>query len=123
MALAVASLALGSACAAVVPLGLPAAPPPRSAEALARWHVPPPLAPDENTHLEWGVARRRLRSGLGVSAVSRPDSTTTAVLLWVPGAADASEGLVAVMAEALRAGTATRGGGLMVNPRIARQAI
>jgi predicted Zn-dependent peptidase len=114
---------LCSACTAAIPLALPPAPPRRSGEALARWRAPPPLAPDASMHLDWQVARRRLPGGLGVSAVSRPDSTTTAILLWVPAAADASEGLVAVMAEALRAGTATRTGNALVNPRIARQAI
>jgi predicted Zn-dependent peptidase len=71
----------------------------------------------------WGVTRRRLPTGLGISAISRPDSATTAILLWVPGAADASEGLVAVMAQALRAGTVTRSGARLVNPRIARQPV
>ena len=110
-------------CSAAVPLALPPAPPRQPGAALGRWLTPPPLAPDQSMHVEWGVTRRRLPSGLGISAISRPDSAITAILLWVPGAADASEGPVAVMAEALRAGTVTRSGARLVNPRIARQPI
>ena len=122
-ALPLALAVLGWGCAAAVPLALPAAPPRQPSAALARWVTPPPLAPDQRMHVGWGVSRRRLPSGLGISAISRPDSATTAMLLWVPRAADASEGPVAVMAEALRAGTITRSGARLVNPRIARQPI
>jgi len=123
LALLVALAVWCAGCAAAVPLALPPAPPRQPGAALARWQAPPPLAPDASMRIEWGVARRRLPSGLGISAISRPGSTTTALLLWVPGAADASEGAVAVMAEALRAGTVTRSGTRLVNPRIARQPV
>lgn len=123
LALALALAAGCWGCAATVPLALPPAPPRQPSAALARWQTPPPLGPDQRTHVDWSVTRRRLPSGLGINVISRPGSATTAILLWVPSAADATQGPVAVMVEALRAGTFTRTGERLVNPRIARQPI
>jgi predicted Zn-dependent peptidase len=69
--------------------------------------------------LDWTVKRSVLPNGLGVTVVARPGSETTAVYLRVPSAGDRSTGDVAVMAEALRAGTLHGSKGeLYINPKL-----
>jgi len=123
--ISVASVALGAACLACAGArgGLPPAPPQKSASELVAWQTPPPLELEPPLHVDWDVARERLASGLGINVVSRSESTVTSVMLWVPSAADRSNGPVAVMGEALRAGTRARGGGLLFNPKLAEREV
>jgi len=120
--LAVCVCASALACSAA-PLPLPAAPAQKTSSELAHWQTPPPLAPERRLDLEWHVERERLGSGLGISAVSRPESAVTSIALWVPTARDTGHGAVAAMVEALRAGTLSSDGVTRIDPRLARQPI
>jgi len=55
--------------------------------------------------------------------ITRGDSKTTSLRLWVPSAGDRSEGRVAVMNDALRAGTRVDAKTVLVNPKLAYQSI
>jgi predicted Zn-dependent peptidase len=113
---------LAVACSpARLPLPLP--PPPRSPAELERWQTPPALAKEPAFHVEWISERQRLSSGLALNVISRPNSNLTAIALWLPSAADRGAGPIAVMIDALRAGTRTRDGGFSVDPKLARQPI
>jgi predicted Zn-dependent peptidase len=116
------ALLSGSACSAARP-ALPPAPPPRSASELVRWEKAPPLAPERDLQLDWNSRRVRLANGLGLTVISRPETQVTSLQLWLPSAADPSDGPVAVMTEALRAGTRTGTGTVLVNPRLAQESI
>jgi predicted Zn-dependent peptidase len=102
---------------------LPPAPPARSPAQLERWQTPPPLATEPEVVVEWISEHRRLQSGLALNVISRPGSTLTAIALWMPSAADRGAGPIAVMIEALRAGTRTREGRLAIDPKLAQQPI
>ena len=115
--LAAAGALLGAACAPARTV-LPPAPPPKPQSELAVWQTPPPLAPDSEISLPFGITRVSLDNGLGVTVVTRPESKTTAIELWLPSAGDLSTGKVAVMADLLRAGTRVKGQ-VMNNPRLA----
>jgi predicted Zn-dependent peptidase len=108
---------LSAACASTR-LPLPAPPPVRDVAQLSNWREPPPIAPEPETRLAWSVTRTQLANGLGVTVVSRPGTRSLAMQLRVPGAHDTSEGPVAVMAEALRAGTRHGKGEPLVNPQL-----
>jgi predicted Zn-dependent peptidase len=70
------------------------------------------------------VKRSQLPNGVGVTVVTRAQSDSTSVYLRVPSASDTSTGDVAVMAEALRAGTLHGSKGeLYVNPRLGQMPI
>lgn len=120
-ALTVAALALG--CAPTRP-ALPPAPPAQSAEQLSAWQQAPALQAEPPVHLDWGVKRTQLPNGVGVTVVTRAQSESTSVYLRVPSASDTSTGDVAVMAEALRAGTLHGSKGeVYVNPRLGQMPI
>jgi predicted Zn-dependent peptidase len=112
-------IALLGACAPTRAPLTPAAPPPRAPAELSVWQTPPQRAPERDLSLPMRIERVVLPNGLGVTVVTRPEAGTTALELWVPSARDRSEGQVAVMAEALRAGTHTRKEALLVNPKLA----
>lgn len=112
------ALALALACAPTRP-PLPPAPPVQSTAELTAWQHPPALVAEPELRLDWAVKRSVLPNGLGVTVVTRAESESAAVYLRVPGAADRSNGAVAVMAEALRAGTRHGAKGeLYVNPKL-----
>jgi predicted Zn-dependent peptidase len=113
-----AALALLGAACAPPRTALPPAPPPKPQSELAVWQTPPPLAPDGEISLPFSITRVSLDNGLGVTVVTRPETKTTAIELWLPSAGDLSTGKVAVMAEMLRAGTRFKGQ-VMPNPRLA----
>jgi predicted Zn-dependent peptidase len=118
------SLMTAVACTGTrAPLPPPAAPQPHAPEELATWRAPPPLLPEADLHVEWSIQRARLETGLGLNVISRPTDRTTAIALWVPTAAGSSEGAVAGMVEALRAGTRTTGGATLINPQLARETV
>jgi predicted Zn-dependent peptidase len=121
LCLVVGGALLGAACAPAR-TALPPAPPPRPESELAVWRTPPPLAPDSEISLPFGITRVSLDNGLGVTVVTRPETKTTAIELWLPSAGDSSSGKVAVMAEMLRAGSRVKAQ-VMTNPRLAFQAV
>jgi predicted Zn-dependent peptidase len=115
-------LALSSACApARAPL--PPPPPSKPASELGAWANPPPPAPEPTVSLPMSIERLSLPNGIGVTVVTRPETKTTALELWVPSASDRSDGQVAVMADALRAGTRMKDGSVLVNPKLAFEPI
>lgn len=117
-------LALGCATAAALSCAparpaLPPAPPAQASTELSAWQQAPALQPEPELSLGWTAQRAQLPNGLGVTVVPRPDTYGTAVYLRVPGAGDRSTGDVAVMAEALRAGTRHGSQGeVYVNPQL-----
>lgn len=111
-------LAVCDGCAASR-VKLPEPPRPMMPAELARWAEPPAPAPDVPRKLPLSVSRFRLESGLSVTVVARPSARSTAITLHVPSMRDPSNGPVAIMADALRAGTLAPGGEVLVNPRLA----
>jgi predicted Zn-dependent peptidase len=101
---------------------LPLAPPP-PASALWMWQEPPPPAAEPEVSLPMAIERATLPNGIGVTTVTRPETKTTAIELWVPSAGDRSNGHVAVMAETMRAGTRLRDDTVLVNPKLAFEPI
>jgi predicted Zn-dependent peptidase len=97
---------------------LPAAPPPQSAAQLERWRTPPALAAEPELRLEGEVQRFALGNGLHVTVVSRSESPSAVVRLWVPSAAEKHAGPLVFVAEALRAGTELEAGQMVVDPRL-----
>jgi predicted Zn-dependent peptidase len=84
---------------------LPPAPPPVSAEQLAPWSHPPPLAPEERAaSLDLRIQRAKLPNGVGVT-VAITEGAATSVQLWLPNARDRGQGAVTAMVNSLRAGT------------------
>jgi predicted Zn-dependent peptidase len=102
---------------------LPPPPPPKSPSELGAWMNPPPPAPEPVVSLPMSIERVALPNGIGVTIVTRPETKTTALELWVPSAGDRSEGQVAAMADALRAGTRVKDGSVLVNPKLAFEPI
>jgi predicted Zn-dependent peptidase len=96
---------------------------PTPASELTQWQQPPPLAPEGDVAIEMGVRRVTFDNGLSVSVVTRADSSMTSLQLWIPAAGDLSEGRVAVMADALRAGTRVDDKTVLVNPKLAYEPI
>lgn len=90
---------------------------------LSQWQQPPAVAPEGELAIEMDVRRVTFDNQLSVTVVTRGDSTMTALQLWVPAAADRSEGRVAVMADALRAGTRVDKETVLVNPKLAYEPI
>jgi len=84
---------------------LPPAPPLASAEELAPWGKAPSLAPVEHTEVRLDTTHVRLENGLGVSVSVTGGGASTSIELRVPSARDRGRGVVAAMANALRAGT------------------
>jgi predicted Zn-dependent peptidase len=102
---------------------LPPAPPPKPIAELERWKTPPPLAADRAAlDLKQTTTRIALDNGLHVTVVTRPETTTTSVILWVPEAGDWTTGPVTLAAQAMYAGTKV-GSEVMLNPRIDYQQI
>lgn len=99
-------------------LQLPAAPPVLGPEELAPWSKPPAPAADVARRLPLAVERIALDNGLHLTVVARPDTSSTVVALRVPSMRDAGSGVVAVMADALRAGTRPGGGEMLINPKL-----
>jgi predicted Zn-dependent peptidase len=119
---ALASCALASCAPALT--SLPPAPPAQSATELAAWQQVPALQPEPELQLGLAAQRTQLPGGLGVTVVPRPETSGTALYLHVPGAADRSTGDVAVMAEALRAGTRYgKESEILINPQLGPQPI
>lgn len=111
-----------NACAPSRP-ALPPAPPPKPVAELERWKSPPPLAADRAAlELKQSTTRIALDNGLHITAITRPDTATSSLILWVPEAGDWTAGPVSLAAEALHAGTQV-GSELMLNPRIDYQQI
>lgn len=111
-------LALTSGACAPPRPALPPPPPPKPVAELEQWQSPPPLGSDRAAlDLKQGTTRVALDNGLHVTVITRPETTTTSVLLWVPTAADWTMGPVALTADALHAGTKV-GSEVMINPRI-----
>jgi predicted Zn-dependent peptidase len=102
---------------------LPPPPPQKSLIELMPWEKPPPPAPEPVLSLPMSMQRVPLANGLNVTIVTRPETKLTALALWVPTAGDLSDGQVAVMADALRAGTRMKDNGVLVNPRLAFEPI
>lgn len=118
----VVTLALGCAGPARPPL--PPAPPVQGSAGLASWRQAPALQPEPGLRLAWPAKHARLPSGLGVTVVPRPGTFYSAVYLRVPGAGDRSMGDVAVMVQALRAGTQHGSKAeLYVNPQLGQQPV
>ncbi|MET0412598.1 MAG: hypothetical protein ABW217_14945, partial [Polyangiaceae bacterium] len=112
----------GSGCAPPRP-ALPPPPPPKPVAELERGTSPPPLGADRAAlDLKQGTSRVALDNGLHVTVITRPETTTSSVILWVPEAGDWTMGPVALAANALHAGTKV-GSELMINPRIDFQPI
>lgn len=105
-------------CASTQKVSLPAPPPPLPSSELSRWGALPPMGPESEARLPLTPVRTRLKNGLGITVVSRKDSTMTTIALRVPNMRDVNEGPVEVMAEALRAGTRMPDGQLLLNPKI-----
>jgi zinc protease len=114
------ALALGGCSQAATPLPqVPQAP----ISALSRWLTPPPVAPEPELVLPMAIRRVTLDNGLSLSVVTRGGSNMSAIQLWVPSAGDRSEGRVAVMVDALRAGTRVDVQTVLVNPKLAYEPI
>ena len=116
--LALPSLLVCACAARRVAVELPGTPPPLAPQDLALWKNPPPQAPDVVTRLPLDVRRIALDNGVHVTVVARPGTATTAIALRVPSMRDASNGPVAVMAKALRAGTRSGRDDLLINPKL-----
>lgn len=113
-------IGLGAAlgCAPARP-PLPPAPAPVSAEQLAPWGHPPPLAPEERaSDFKLQIQRAKLPNGLGVT-VAVTEGAATSVQLWLPNARDRSQGAVTAMVNSLRAGTRDGTKDPFNNPKIA----
>jgi predicted Zn-dependent peptidase len=111
-----------AACGAGAPSPLPQVPA-TPTSALWQWAEPPPVAPERDLSLAMAVRRVTFDNGLSLTVVTREGKGTAALQLWVPSAADRSEGPVAVMAEALRAGTRVDEKTVLVNPQLAYEPI
>lgn len=111
-----------AACGAGTPPPLPEAPA-TPTSALWRWAEPPPIAPEGDLSLAMAVRRVSFDNGLSLTVVTREGRGMSALQLWVPSAADRSEGPVAVMAEALRAGTRVDANTVLVDPQLAYEPI
>jgi len=111
-------LVAGACAARKVAVELPGAPPPLGPRELEPWRRPPAPAPDVVRRLPLDVRRIALDNGMHVTVVPRPGTATTAIALHVPSMRDASDGPVAVMAEALRAGTHQAAGEMLINPKL-----
>ena len=105
------------------PSALPPAPPPQSPLQLARWRTPPPLEAEPQIDLHRELQRVALGNGLHVTVLTRAESPSTVVRLWVPSASEEGQGPLVVVAEMLRAGTQLERGELVVNPRLGESAI
>jgi len=105
------------------PSVLPPAPPPQTPAQLERWRTPPPLAAEPQLELRGELQRVALGNGLHVTVLTRAESPSTVVRLWVPSASEEGEGPLVAVAEMLRAGTHVEPGGLLVNPRLGESAI
>jgi predicted Zn-dependent peptidase len=102
---------------------LPTPPPPQSAAQLERWRTPPALAPEPELERRGELQRVALDNGLHVTVVTRAESPSTVVRLWVPSAAEKREGPLVFVAGALRAGTELEPGKVLVDPRLGESAI
>jgi hypothetical protein len=111
-----------AACGAGAPSPLPQVPA-TPTSALWQWAEPPPVVPERDLSLAMAVRRVTFDNGLSLTVVTREGKGTAALQLWVPSAADRSEGPVAVMAEALRAGTRVDEKTVLVNPQLAYEPI
>jgi predicted Zn-dependent peptidase len=105
------------------PLALPPAPSPQSPAQLARWRTPPPLQAEPHIDLRGELQRVALGNGLHVTVLTRAQSRSTVVRLWVPSVSDEDEGPLVMVAEMLRAGTQGDHGARLVNPRLGESAI
>jgi predicted Zn-dependent peptidase len=115
-----AALALAGCSSAATPL--PEVPP-TPASTLSQWQQPPPVAPEPDVTLDMAIRRVTFDNKLSLTVVTRGDSKTTSLQLWVPSAGDRSEGRVAVMTDALRAGTRVDAKTVLVNPKLAYEPI
>jgi predicted Zn-dependent peptidase len=115
-------VALGMVACSAAATPLPQVAPTPASE-LVQWQQPPPVAPEGDLALEMGVRRVTFDNQLSVTVITREGTSMTSLELWVPTAADRSEGPVAVMAEALRAGTRVDDGTVLVNPKLAYEPI
>jgi predicted Zn-dependent peptidase len=97
--------------------------PPAPSSAVAHWQQPPPVAAEAELTLAMAVRRVTFDNGLSLTVVTRAGSNTTALQFLVPSAADVSEGRVAVMSDALRAGTRIDPQTVLVNPQLAYESI
>lgn len=109
-------------CGAAAPAPLPQVPAAPASE-LSQWIAPPPVAPEPDLSLPMAVRRVTLENGLSLTVVQREGRATSAIRLWMPSAGDRSVGRVAVMAEALRAGSRGADGKVLVNPKLAYEPI
>lgn len=117
--LAAISCLLIVACAGrPVELELPGPPPVLGPRELAAWSKPPAPASDVPRRLPLAIERIALDNGMHVTVVARPGTPSTAIGLRVPSMRDSGDGPVAVMAEALRAGTRQRDGAMLINPKL-----
>lgn len=117
---ALVALALAGCSSAAKPLPHVAPTPPSE---LSQWQEPPVVAPEADLTLEMAVRRVTFDNQLSLTVVTRADTRVTSLQLWVPGAGDRSEGRVAVMADALRAGTRVDDETVLVNPKLAYEPI
>ena len=115
-----AALALAGCSGAATPL--PEVPP-TPASTLSQWQQPPPVAPEPDVALDMAIRRVTFDNKLSLTVITRGDSKTSSFQLWVPSAGDRSEGRVAVMSDALRAGTRVDEKTVLVNPKLAYQPI
>ena len=98
--------------------------PPAPIDTLEKWQRPPPVAPDTELTLDMAVRRVTFGNGLSLTVVTRVGGNdATALQFLVPSAADRSEGSVAVMSDALRAGTRVDAKTVLVNPKLAHEPI
>jgi len=115
------SAVLGSACAGrSVAVEVPSAAPALGPGELAAWASPPAPAPDVVRRLPLTIRRATLDNGMHVTVIARPGTSTTAIALRVPTMRDSSTGPIAVMAEALRAGTRQGSDEMLINPKLGR---
>jgi predicted Zn-dependent peptidase len=110
------------ACGGGAPTPLPQVPG-TPLSGLAQWGGPPPVAPEPDLTLPMAVRRVTFDSGVSLTVVMNEGSHTAALQLWVPSAGDRSQGPVAMMANALRAGTRVDEKTVLVNPQLAYEAI
>ena len=98
--------------------------PPAATDTADEWQEPPPVAPEGDIALDMAIRRVTFGNGLSVTVVTRAaGNDTTAIQFFVPSAGDRSEGKVAVMSDALRAGTRVDAKTVWVNPKLAFEPI
>jgi len=115
------ALALAGCGAGVTPL--PPVPP-APAGSLDAWREAPPVAPDGDVALGMAIRRVTFDNGLSLTVVTpKGGNDTTAIQFLVPSAGDRSEGRVAVMSDALRAGTRMDAQTVLINPKLAYEPI